>query len=78
MILKSGEDRVNSQIVDLTNFNSLKNANLMIKPNDIVYVLPNDMKPFNVGVDEINPIFRLISNALSPFITIKLLKNWSN
>ncbi len=78
MILKSGDDRVNSQIVDLTNFNSLKNANLMIKPNDIVYVLPNSMKPFNVGVNEVNPIFGLISNALSPFITIKLLKNWSN
>ncbi len=78
MILKSGEDRINSQIVDLTNFNSLKNANLMIRPNDIVYVLPNNMKPFNIGVDEVNPIFRLISNALSPFITIKLLKDWSN
>ncbi len=78
MILKSGEDKINSQIVDLTNFNSLKNANLMIRPNDIVYVLPNSMKPFNIGVDEVNPIFRLISNALSPFITIKILKDWSN
>ena len=78
MILKSGEDRVNSQIVDLTDFNSLKSANLMIRPNDIIYVLPNDMKPFNIGVDEANPIFRLIGNALSPFITIKLLKDWSN
>jgi len=76
MILRSGKDRVNSQIVNLTDFNSLKSANLMIRPNDIVYVLPNDMKAFNVKVDEINPIFRLISNILSPFITIKLLSNW--
>ena len=77
MILKSGEDRVNSQIVDLTDFNSLKNANLMIRPNDIVYVLPNSMKPFNIGIEEVNPIFRLIGNTLSPFLTIKLLKDWS-
>jgi len=76
MILRSGKDRVNSEIVNLTDFNSLKTANLMIKPNDIVYVLPNNMKAFNVKVDEINPVFRLISNVLSPFITIRLLSNW--
>jgi hypothetical protein len=47
----------------------------MIEPNDIVYVLPNTMKSFNAKVNEINPIFRLISNILSPFITIKVLSN---
>jgi polysaccharide export outer membrane protein len=77
MILRSGKDRINSEIVNLTDFNSLKTANLMIKPNDIVYVLPNDMKAFNVKVDEINPVFRLISNVLSPFITVKVLSNWN-
>jgi len=77
MILRSGKDRINSEIVNLTDFNSLKTANLMIKPNDIVYVLPNDMKAFNVKVDEINPVFRLISNMLSPFITVKVLSNWN-
>jgi len=76
MILRSGEDKINSQIVNLTDFNSLKTANLMIKPQDIVYVLPNDMKVFNSKVGEANPIFRLISNVLSPFITIKVLSNW--
>ena len=76
MILRSGKDRINSEIVNLTDFNSLKTANLMIKPNDIVYVLPKDMKAFNVKVDEINPVFRLISNILSPFITVKVLSNW--
>ena len=76
MILRSGKYGVNSQIVDLTDFNSLKSANLMVKPNDIVYVLPNDIKAFNVKVNEINPIFRLISNVLSPFITIKVLSDW--
>ena len=76
MILRSGKDKINSQMVNLTDFNSLKTANLMIKPHDVVYVLPNDMKVFNSKVNEVNPIFRLISNALSPFITIKILSNW--
>jgi len=77
MILRSGKDRINSEIVNLTDFNSLKTANLIIKPNDIVYVLPNDMKAFNVKVGEANPIFNLISNMLSPFITVKILSNWN-
>jgi len=76
MILRSGKGRVNSEIVNLTDFNSLKSANLMIKPNDIVYVLPNNMKAFNVKVNEINPVFSLISNMLSPFITVKVLSSW--
>ena len=76
MILRTEKGRINSEIVNLTDFNSLKTANLMIRPNDIVYVLPNDMKVFNVKVGEANPIFNLISNILSPFITVKVLSNW--
>jgi len=76
MILRSGKNGINSQVVNLTDFNSLKTANLMIVPNDVVYVMPNDMKAFNVKVDEVNPIFRLIGNVLSPFITVKVLSSW--
>jgi polysaccharide export outer membrane protein len=75
MILRPNGNGLDSQMVNLIDFNSLKVANLTIKPNDIVYVLPNNMKVFNTKVDEVNPIFRLISNALSPFITIKILSN---
>jgi polysaccharide export outer membrane protein len=75
MILRSGKDKIDSEFVDLTDVNSLKTANLMIRPNDVVYVLPNDMKPFNVSVGEVSPIFGLIGSVLSPFITIKLLSN---
>jgi len=75
MILRPKGNAIDSQIVSLVDFNSLKTANLTIRPNDVVYVLPNDMKAFNVKVDEANPIFRLIGNALSPFITIKVLSN---
>jgi len=50
-------------------------ANLMIKPNDIIYVMPNDMKAFNNKVNEISPVFRLISSILQPFVNIKFLSN---
>jgi len=76
MILRSGKDRIHSQLVDLTDFNSLRTASLMIHPNDIVYVLPNDMKAFNAKVNDVSPIFSLIGSILSPFITVKVLSSW--
>lgn len=73
MILKNYGDNVQTKIVSLTNVNSIATANQMIRPNDIVYVVPKDMAIFNNKVGEVNPIFQLISNALTPFLTIRLL-----
>ena len=76
LIFRGGDtSSVHTSVVNLTDVNSLKTANLMIKPNDIVYVMPNGMKAFNVGVDEISPVFRLVSNILQPFVSIKFLSN---
>ena len=71
----NGESKVNAQVVNLTDAKSIMTANLMIKPNDIVYVMPNGMKAFNTRVNEITPIFGLISNILQPFVNIKFLSN---
>ncbi|SFV62999.1 Polysaccharide export outer membrane protein [hydrothermal vent metagenome] len=76
LIIRGGDDsKVKTEVVNLTDINSLKTANLMIKPNDIVYVTPNNMKAFNTGVKEIDPIFNLISHVLTPFVNIKFLSN---
>ena len=72
---KTGNSEVTSTIVSLTDIHSIISANLMIKPNDIVYVMPNGMKAFNTQVNEISPVFRLISNILQPFVNIKFLSN---
>jgi len=73
MILKNYGNSVQTKVISLTDTNSIKSANQMIRPNDIVYVLPKDMSIFNNKVNEINPVFQLISNALTPFLTIRLL-----
>jgi len=73
MILKNHGDSIQTKIVSLTSVDSISTANQMIRPNDIVYVVPKGMRVFNNKVGEINPIFQLISNALTPFLTIKLL-----
>jgi polysaccharide export outer membrane protein len=76
LILKGGDrSKVHTQVVDLTDINSLKTANLMIYPNDIVYVTPTNMKAFNTGVKEVDPIFNLIGHVLTPFVSIKFLSN---
>lgn len=76
LILRGGgTSTVNTELVNLTDINSIRTANLMIKPNDIVYVMPNDMKAFNTQVKEIEPLFNLIGNVLSPFVSIKYLSN---
>lgn len=75
VILKNRENGITTKVVSLTDINSIKNANQMIRPNDIVYVVPNGMSLFNNKVNEINPIFQLVANALSPFLTIRLLTN---
>lgn len=64
---------VSTQVVNLMDINSIRTANLMIKNNDIVYIMPNKMKEFNVKVNEMNPLFSLISNVLTPFVNIKFL-----
>ena len=64
-----------TRVVNLTDKHSLITANLMIKPNDIVYVMPNNMKAFNIGVKETTPIFTLINQMLTPFVNIKFLRN---
>lgn len=74
LIFRGGDTaKVHTSVVNLTDVNSLRTANLMIKPNDIVYVMPNGMKAFNVGVNEISPVFRLVGNILQPFVSIKYL-----
>ena len=74
LILKNGQNStVTTTVVNLTDINAIATANLLIAPNDIVYVMPNTMRAFNNKVDEISPIFQLVSNMLQPFIGLKLL-----
>ncbi len=73
IILKNKEGGIVTKVVSLTDVNSIKVANQMIRPNDIVYVVPNGMHLFNNKINEINPIFQLVANALSPFLSIRIL-----
>jgi polysaccharide export outer membrane protein len=73
VVLKNRNNQVHTQTVDLTGVNSIKMANLMIYPNDIVYVSPNSMKNINVGINEILPSLQVVGAALAPIVAIKYL-----
>ena len=75
VIMKNRKNKVLTQTVDLTGTNAIKMANLMIYPNDIIYVTPNNMKTFNVGVGEVSPIFDLAGKITQPIVNIKYLSD---
>ncbi len=73
VILQKRGDKIYTRTVDLTGLNSLKMANLIIRPNDVVYVPPRNTKVFNVGVQEATPVFGLAGSVLSPAASLKYL-----
>ena len=61
--------------VDLTNFDTMRYASLMLRPNDIVYVQPDDWKEFKVASDNFTAPFETITKIAAPFVTIKYLSD---
>jgi polysaccharide export outer membrane protein len=61
--------------VDLTNFDTMNYASLMLRPNDIVYVKPNDWKSFKVASENYTSPFETITKIAAPFVTLKYLSD---
>ena len=59
--------------VDLTNFDTMRYAGLMLRPNDIVYVQPNKWKKFRVASDDVTSPFVTFTKIAAPFVTLKYL-----
>jgi polysaccharide export outer membrane protein len=64
---------MNIRRVDLTQFDNMNYSNLMLRPNDIVYVQPNNWKEFKVAADDFTSIFKAVGTILAPFVSIKYL-----
>ncbi len=59
--------------VDLTNFDTMNYASLMLRPNDIVYVQPNDWKEFKVTSSDYLSILDPILKLAATYATFKYL-----
>ncbi|CAA6826887.1 MAG: Capsular polysaccharide biosynthesis/export periplasmic protein WcbA; Capsular polysaccharide export system protein KpsC [uncultured Sulfurovum sp.] len=65
--------KMNMRHVDLTQFANMDYSQLMLRPNDIVYIQPNGWKEFKVAADDVTSPFVAISKIASPFVTLKYL-----
>jgi len=61
--------------VDLTDFDHMRYADLMLRPNDLVYVQPDNWKEFKVTADNFTKPFEVITKVAAPFVTLKYLSD---
>ena len=73
IITHDGNNNMSMRRIDLTSFTVLQSSNLLIKPNDIIYVQPNKWKSFRVASDDFTSPFETIARIAAPFVTLKYL-----
>lgn len=59
--------------INLSSFATLQALNTIVRPNDIVYVRPNNWKPFRVSADNLTSPFEAIAKVAAPFVSIQYL-----
>ena len=75
IILSNTKNGMQMRRVDLTRFDTMNYAKLMLRPNDIVYVQPDDWKEFKVVSSNFTAPFEVISKLAAPFVALKYLRN---
>ena len=73
IISNNPERGIQMRTVDLTNFDTMRYASLMLRPNDIVYVKPSSMKEFRVASDDFTAPFITFGEVLRPFVQLHYL-----
>ena len=75
MIIRGTQNDPKVKIVDLTKVNALTVNNLRLYPNDVVYVLPNEMRRRNLAIAEAVPGIDIAQKILGALYTGKYLTN---
>jgi len=57
--------------IDLANVTALNEGSLLLRPNDIIYVQPREMKGYNRAFKEVVPFWNALSSILDPFVKRK-------
>jgi len=71
ILSRDATGRMRMRKVDLTNFSAMQATSLMLHPNDIVYVQPNNWKQIRVTADNIGSVTKVISNLAAPYLIFK-------
>jgi polysaccharide export outer membrane protein len=75
IIMSNDTQGMHLRKVDLTSFDRMNYASLMLRPNDIVYVQPDDWKEFRVSASNFTAPFEVITKIAAPFVTLKYLSD---
>ncbi len=75
IILSNTSHGLQIRRVDLTHFDTMNYASLMLRPNDIVYVQPDDWKEFKISSTNFTTPFETITKIAAPFVTLKYLND---
>jgi len=59
--------------LDLTNFSKLVASNMILKPNDIVYIQPSSAKEFDIATKGTPMPFDILNRITAPFVSIKTI-----
>jgi len=61
--------------IDMAHLASLHVQDLVLRPNDIVYVQPRPMKGVNIAITEWGPVFSLITQTLTTWVALDYFIN---
>ena len=73
ILSRNSQNKPYMRSVDLTNFDHLSMTNMILRPNDVVYVQPDGWKEYKVASDNFTAPFKTIAEIASPFVQIKYL-----
>ena len=73
IISKNPVRGIQMRTIDLTNFDTMRYASLMLRPNDIVYVQPSSWKAFRVASADYTSPLKTLGVILAPFVQLKYL-----
>ena len=75
ILSRNNQNKLYMRKVDLTHFDHVSLSNMMLRPNDVVYVQPDGWKEFKVSSDNFTSPFNTITQIAAPFVTLKYLSN---
>jgi len=75
VVILSNDKEKGMQIrtIDMTNFDTMRYASLMLRPNDIVYVQPNGWKEFKVRSSDVTSVLDPLIKLASTYAVFALL-----
>ncbi|SFV61742.1 Capsular polysaccharide biosynthesis/export periplasmic protein WcbA; Capsular polysaccharide export system protein KpsC [hydrothermal vent metagenome] len=73
IVSSDSDNNLKMRKVDMTSFAALQRSNIVVKPNDVLYIQPSKWKSFKIAADDFTSPFETITKLAAPFVTLKYL-----